>query len=377
MRSAKALPIVSILRDSDAMGGMAAVQAIFFDGRTNKRYAVEIALGQQLAIVEDGETIATWAFKDIRAADAAPGRVRFANVSGSSLARLDLADGSQEALEILTRCPQLGHAYAGEGGTWRIVFWSLAAATSILLLVFFGVPYAADIIAPIVPPFLEKRIGGMAERQITALFGDKICNNAEGKAAFQKLVQKVAVAGGLDIRLDAEILSVRVPNAMALPGGKVYLFSGMLRRANDPDEIAGVIGHELGHVHNHDGMRRLIASGGSSFLLGLLFGDVSGSGAAIFATQSLVSAAYSRDVEARADGFAISAMHALGRSPEPMGQLLFRITGAQGAGSMSILAGHPLTEDRLERMKREAKPDDGPPILSPEEWQALKKSCEN
>ena len=69
-------------------------------------------------------------------------------------------------------------------------------------------------------------------------------------------------------------------------------------------------------------------------------------------------------------------MHALGRSPEPMGQLLFRITGSQGSGTMTILTTHPLTEDRLDRMKRETKPDDGPPILTPEEWQALKKGCE-
>jgi len=162
---------------------------------------------------------------------------------------------------------------------------------------------------------------------------------------------------------------------MALPGGKVYLFSALLEAARDPDEIAGVIGHELGHVHHHDGMRRLIESGGSSFLLGLLFGDVAGSGAAIFATRTLVTAAYSREVEARADEFAIGAMHALGRSPKPMGELLFRITGAQKSMPMTILASHPLTEDRLERMSKEATPDEGAPILTAVEWQALKKVC--
>jgi Zn-dependent protease with chaperone function len=346
-------------------------QTIFLDGTTSKRHAVEITCGKELTIIEKGEVLARWALTDIRAADAAPGRARFANLSGPPLARLDLAEGSQEALEILTRCPRFTHIYAGDGGIWRIVFWSLAAVTSIFLLVFFGVPYAADIIAPVVPPFFEKRIGEMSDRQITAIFGNRICEDNAAKAAFQKLVEKVAAAGKLDTSFDARILKVsRTPNALALPGGKVYLFSSLLRRAQDPDEIAGVIGHELGHVYNHDGMRRLIANGGSSFLLGLLFGDVAGSGAAIFATQSLVTAAYSRDVETRADDFAIKAMHALGRSPEPMGQLLFRITGSQGSGTMTILTTHPLTEDRLERMKRETKPDDGPPILTPEEWQA-------
>jgi Zn-dependent protease with chaperone function len=354
-----------------------ALQAIFFDGKTNARRAIDLKFDTGLSILEAGTVLTNWSFADIRATDAAPGRLRFTSTKGPSLARLDVAEGSQDALEILARSPQLGEAYAGERGTWRIVAWSVAAATSILALVFVGVPFAADLVAPIVPPFLEKRIGDMADRQITTIFGDRTCTDPAAKAAFRKLVQKVAAAGKLDIPLDAEILSVKVANAVALPGGKVYLFAPLLRAAHDPDEIAGVIGHELGHVHNHDGMRRLIESGGSSFLLGLLFGDVAGSGAAIFATRTLVSAAYSRDVEARADGFAIEAMHALGRSPKPMGELLFRVTGAQKSASMTILAGHPLTEDRLNRMSREAKPDDGPPILTADEWQALKKGCEN
>jgi Zn-dependent protease with chaperone function len=364
-------------RRIDDMGEADALQAIFFDGKTNARHVIALKFGSGLSILEGGIVLADWSFADIRAADAAPGRLRFASAKGPSLARLDVTEGSQDALEILARSPQLGEAYAGERGTWRIVAWSVAAVTSILALVFVGVPFAADLVAPIVPPFLEKRIGDMADRQITTLFGDRTCTDPAAKAAFQKLVQKVATGGKLDIPLDAEILMVKVPNAVALPGGKVYLFAPLLRAAHDPDEIAGVIGHELGHVHHHDGMRHLIANGGSSFLLGLLFGDVAGSGAAIFATQTLVSAAYSRDVEARADGFAIEAMHALGRSPKPMGELLYRITGAQKSQPMTILAGHPLTEDRLDRMSREAKPDDGPPILTDDEWHALKQGCEN
>lgn len=359
-------------------GVLPALQSFYFDGKTNTRHAVEVELGKVLVIREAGVVLATWDFADIRAADAAPGRRRFASASGDPLARLDLDRASQTTLEILARSPELGRAYAGERGTWRIVAWSLGAATSILLLVFFGVPYAADLIAPIVPPFFEKRIGDMADQQIKTMFSDRVCADAEGKAAFQKLVDKVAAASQLNIPLEAEVLSVHVPNALALPGGKVYLFSALLKKAENPDEIAGVIGHELGHVHHRDGMRILIESGGSSFLLGLLFGDVGGSAAAIFATRALVSAAYSRDVEAHADEFAIAAMHALRRSPKPTGELLLRITGAQDTSAMSsILANHPLTQDRLARMSAEAKPDDGEPILSAAEWQALKKGCGN
>jgi len=68
-------------------------------------------------------------------------------------------------------------------------------------------------------------------------------------------------------------------------------------------------------------------------------------------------------------------MHTLGRSPAPMGELLFRITGAEGSHTIGILASHPLTEDRRALMQREDRPATGPEILSDGEWQALKAIC--
>ena len=43
------------------------------------------------------------------------------------------------------------------------------------------------------------------------------------------------------------MLSSEIPNAFALPGGKVYLFNALLAKAKIADEIAGVLAHELGH----------------------------------------------------------------------------------------------------------------------------------
>jgi Zn-dependent protease with chaperone function len=73
----------------------------------------------------------------------------------------------------------------------------------------------------------------------------------------------------------------------------------------------------------------MIQRGGVSFLIGLLWGDITGSAAVIFVTRTMFEVSYSREAEHNADAFAIEAMHALGRSPAPMGELLFRITGAE------------------------------------------------
>jgi hypothetical protein len=58
-----------------------------------------------------------------------------------------------------------------------------------------------------------------------------------------------------------------------------------------------------------------------------------------------------------------------------MGELLFRITGAQGSHTSGILMSHPLTEERRELMRREDRPATGPELLSAAEWRALKTVC--
>jgi predicted Zn-dependent protease len=95
----------------------------------------------------------------------------------------------------------------------------------------------------------------------------------------------------------------------------------------------------------------------------------------VFASRTLVTSSYSRDVEQSADTFSMDVMQKLGRSPKPMGELLFRVTGKQGDSELSIIANHPLTEDRLKRMSSADRPPTGAPLLSPAEWTALKAIC--
>jgi hypothetical protein len=58
-----------------------------------------------------------------------------------------------------------------------------------------------------------------------------------------------------------------------------------------------------------------------------------------------------------------------------MGDLIFRVTGNQGDKTLSILANHPLTEDRLKHLSDENRPASGPPLLTANEWTALKAIC--
>jgi Zn-dependent protease with chaperone function len=353
----------------------AAWPGIFFDGQSNRRHAIELRLAGSIEIIENGISLASWPYQDVRRVDAPAGAMRLSSVSAAPLARLELRDPVAWR-DIESRCPAL----SGPGGVRpisvaRIAAWSLVATVVIIGLIWFGVPVVADQLAEALPIGWERPLGEAVDKQVRVMFPGKPCSGPDGRAALVKLVAELQTAARLPIMPDPVVLRSSIPNAFALPGGRVYVLSALLDRAQSPDELAGVLGHEFGHVSHRDGLRRLIRDGGTAFLVGLLFGDVSGAGAALFAARSLLSAAYSRDIEAGADGFGIAVMHRLGRPTAPLGDLLKRLTGP-GDVQLSLLQDHPLTPDRVRRLKQEDAAPSGPDLLDPVEWQALRRICE-
>jgi Zn-dependent protease with chaperone function len=321
--------------------------------------------------------------------------LRLSSTAALPLARLEIEHA--ETVEALySHAPILKKTTSGATPAWRIVAWSLAAIGSILAVVFFGIPLAADRLAPLVPERFEKRLGETVERQVRSLFDGSVCTDAAGQAAFNVLIGKLKQAGNIEATLDAQVLRTKVPvsNALALPGGKIYLLDGLLQKAENADEIAGVLAHELGHIQHRDNMRRLIQTGGTSYLVGLLFGDIMGGSAVIFVSKSLLDASHSREAELHADAFAIDVMQRLGRSAQPMGEFLVRITDkprpiaksdvktdakpdskAAARPGTNIFASHPLSADRLERMKQADRPATGAELLTPAQWRAFKGIC--
>src|SRR5581483_3082271 len=313
----------------DATPSMPGSSAIYFDGTSSRRHAVTLVFDDELGISDERQLLAVWSYADIRRADSQPGTLRLTCLTAPSLARLQIRDPALAA-QLIARCRRLDEDVPGQRGIGKIVGWSIAAAVSIVGVVWFGVPLAADRLTPLVPQALERRLGSVADRQITTLFGGKTCTDAAGQAAFNKLITALREAASMDTSVEAAVLATSVPNALALPGGKLYLFEGLLARAQSPDEVAGILAHELGHLRHRDSTRNLIYNGGTSFLIGLLFGDITGSSTLIFASRSVLTASYTREAEQNADLFSIDLMQKLGRPTKPMGELLFRVTGKQG-----------------------------------------------
>jgi predicted Zn-dependent protease len=347
---------------------------LFFDGESNRRHHVELHFTETLNILQDGKYLAAWPYKDVRAVDAPANTMRLCCITAPALARLELRD--QTARQSIERlCPALaGPGSAQQISIARITAWSLAAAVAIGAMIWFGVPLLADQLAEVLPTSWERPLGQAVDQQVRAMFPGAPCTRPEGQAALTKLMTTLQSAAQLHIAPDPIVLHSDIPNAFALPGGRVYILSALINRARSPDELAGVLAHEFGHISHRDGVRRLIRDGGTAFLAGLLFGDVTGAGAALLAARSLLSAAYSRDIEAGADSFAITVMHRLGRPTAPLGDLLLRIAGPE-QDAFSLLRDHPLTPERAHRLEQEDASPTGPPLLDATEWHALQMVC--
>lgn len=353
--------------------------AIFYDGLKARRHPAVVALEADSLTVTDGAggVLARWLYVELRQQDAPAGCLRLAATTAPELARLDVADAAL-ANEILRRTPQIQSAVrASRTGKASVVFWSIAAAVSLVLTAVYLVPHMAERLVPLVPISVERRLGDAVDNQIRAIFGNEGCSTPDGDAALGTLRAALSDGASLPTPIDIAVLHSRIPNAFALPGGRIYVLSGLLEHARDADEVAGVLAHEMGHVAHRDGMRLLLQSSASSFLIGLLFGDVLGGGTLVMLGRTLVDTAYSRDAEAAADAFAADLLLARGQSPKPLAEFLSRLSQEFGGDEkrLAMLSSHPLTEDRKRALSQTEPAVHGKPLLGDSAWQALRTIC--
>ncbi|PPD45529.1 MAG: metalloendopeptidase [Methylocystis sp.] len=352
-------------------------KATYFDGYADRRRAVELVFGPALEIVEDGDLLAAWPYAEVRRLPPPGGMMRLKALGAPKGARVEVDDAWTRA-EIQRHCPLL----AGEReapnleGRKRLAYGAAAAALFGAFL-WGGVPRMAGIIAPVIPVEWEKKLGEATDEEVRKTLSGKSCAAPRGAEALAKVSKRLQDASHLRLPATIETIESKTPNAFALPGGKVYLLSGLLDKARSQDEVIGVLAHELGHLEHRDHMRRIIAAGGTALLVSLVFGDVSGGAAMIVVGNSLLNAAHSRENEAEADAFAARTLEQIGRPAKPLGELLVRITNEDGGSdTLAILHDHPLSEARLAKLAAEDKGMLAPALLTDAEWKALKAICD-
>jgi len=167
-------------------------------------------------------------------------------------------------------------------------------------------------------------------------------------------------------------------NAFAVPGGVIYLHAGLLLRAEADDEVAGVLGHEIAHVHAHHLARQQEATRalGYAALLGMLLSAVRPElGAGTAALQAATQLQYQREFEQEADYQGARLMREAGYDPRGLLAFFKKLFDEQRGSSAHLtpyLLSHPLTETRLANLEASLKQLPGTaPAHSPGARQAL------
>jgi Zn-dependent protease with chaperone function len=247
---------------------------------------------------------------------------------------------------------------------------ALVAAVAVSALVIFLATRFPGWVAPYVPRSWEENVGG----PVMASLDGRYCHGPGGDAALRKLASAIAPgAGDLDIR----VVDIGIVNAAALPGGHILIFEPLLAEAAGPDEVAGVLAHEIAHVERRHVTAAMIRQLSFGLFVTLVGG---GTGANL---ETFLSARYSRGAEAEADADAIAALERARISPGGAAGFFDRVArrerrlGPIGAG-LSYISTHPEPDVRARRFLASAgRRSDWKPPLSPEEWQALGDICRN
>lgn len=148
-------------------------------------------------------------------------------------------------------------------------------------------------------------------------------------------------------------------NAFAIPGGHVYVNTGLIAHAENASELAGVMAHEISHVVARHTTEQISRQYGISVLAGLVLGQNPGVlqqlAAQIAAGGAL--ARFSREAESEADKLGLDAMYRAGYDPRGMAAM-FRLLLAQQQSSPGrvekFFSTHPATEDRIRDAERRA-----------------------
>lgn len=356
----------------------------YYSGLVTTPHDVEASLDAGRLVIR-GPTLSEetgWPTDEVRLVDGPDrdGRLRFARMGTAE--RLTLTS-SAGLTDFEGNCPHL-RAGPGDGPGWRTVLLaSLGAVAATAFLYVLVLPFAAHQAVRWVSPALEAKIGERTADLLIRMLattpgrrrsGDPPeCNGANGLMALNRLTGPLIAQGSWTNPPRVQVVNTPDVNALALPGGRILLFRGIIDFAAGPNELAGVIAHELGHIALGHPIELAVERGGRSFLVGLLLGDVLGGSMIAGIGHLMLEAKYGRDAERAADARGLAFLAGAGLDARPFGELFLRLSARPGPAA-AFLDDHPPGEDRMKTFA--ASPADGGKALSDEEWTALKTVCD-
>jgi Zn-dependent protease with chaperone function len=282
-----------------------------------------------------------------------------------------LLEISVEAADAL-----LGPGVNGPGGQRprrRLYAAYAAGCVTVAAALYLGATPLSRAIAQRVPASVEAQLG----QGLQLMVAKQYCETPAARASLDKLARRLANDRPT---LVVHVLDTSMVNAFTFPGGTVVVSRGLLSEAENPDEVAGVLAHELEHVARRHVMVHLVRSSLLTALWQAAVGDYSGFMIVDPKTAvDIASLRFSRDDEREADRGALHRLEVGAISREGLRRFFDRMR-EKTDGVPAWLSNHPASAERAATIAAApvtAAPAAGrtSPALDTADWQALRDAC--
>lgn len=286
--------------------------------------------------------------------------------------------------QIERLCPELLKRDMPKGSARKILTRTGVAVAAVVLMIFVILPAMANTLSYIIPIKREVAYGKAVVRQIERFLGgttagDLVCSGPDGDAALAKMIARLTETTQTDYELNVAVMRHEMVNAFAAPGGQIVLVEGLLKQAKSPDEVAAVLGHEIGHVEARDATREALRAAGAAGFLSMVLGDFVGGTAVVVIAEYTLNASYTREAEAEADTYARNMLDKADVSTAGMSDFFVSLGDHESKmpDLQIYLSSHPDTAARAGRAADFAQTQvSTTPVLDKAEWAALRAICD-
>jgi Zn-dependent protease with chaperone function len=203
-----------------------------------------------------------------------------------------------------------------------------------------------------VPPIALKLISVKQEISLGNEFYSSFTANEEIDSSKTFILQKFANDLTLSDQYPIRVTVVKdsIVNAFALPGGHLVVYTGIIKKLENPEELIALLSHEASHVNQRHSLKSILSRLTSSFIISLFTKDISGLSRGLIDNVNMLRVlSYSRELETEADNEGMKLM--LRNKVNPIG-MKFLMEDLQKLHNdiphdISFLSTHPLTEERI------------------------------
>lgn len=236
----------------------------------------------------------------------------------------------------------------------RRLVWSLVGG--MLLATVLGLWFESDLLVELavsrIPVEWEQKLGESAYRDFLA--HQEVMKEGPAVTALGEMTQRLTEQiPNNPYKFEVTVVKSDIINAFALPGGHVVVFTGLMKKAESGEEVAGVMSHELNHVLQRHGLERIVKSLGLMTVVSIVFGDQQGLvGMMKQLGVELLTLKFGREQETEAD---LTGLQLLQRAKiDPSGMIrFFERLSEKDEGRMEWLSTHPMSTARADRLKAE------------------------